>query len=480
MKNAIILVAGALASFLVANCGSDAATCDELRTCGSSGTSGGPEGGADANVPDGCDAAAEPKDAPKCVVNDFGVFVDANGNDANAGTKESPVKTITAALGKLAGKTRVYVCEGTYAEHVKLTTAVSVYGGFACGGWDYTGAKPKVAPTDVGYALEVADVASALTIVDMSFVAADAVAKGDSSVAAFAHGAGALTINRSELKAGLAQGGADGDPGVTGAPVMGDLKGNPPKTATVAGEQKVCTCTTGGTSTGAAGGGPNGAGAKGGPPLAGGAGGLASTDCSKMEPNGIGDNGDPGTPADPGAAATALGKISLEGWQPGAGGDGKAGTPGQGGGGGGGLDALNAGAGGGCGGCGGSGGRGGKGGGASIALIAIDSKVTITDAALSASVAGDGGGGGPFGPGGAGGTAGLALCSGGTGGKGGDGGSGGGGAGGISAAVLYKGGAPTNNNSTLTPGKAGGKGVGGTPGMNDGVEGKSADMLEVQ
>lgn len=58
--------------------------------------------------PDGCDPAADPKDAPKCVVSEFAVFVDATGGvDANAGTKESPVKSITAALGKLGGKNRV-------------------------------------------------------------------------------------------------------------------------------------------------------------------------------------------------------------------------------------------------------------------------------------------------------------------------------------------------------------------------------------
>jgi len=74
------------------------------------------------------------KDAPKCVVSDFGVFVDGrSGADTNTGTKESPVKTIGAALGKLGGKSRVYVCDGTYGEHVKLSSAVSMYGGFVCG-----------------------------------------------------------------------------------------------------------------------------------------------------------------------------------------------------------------------------------------------------------------------------------------------------------------------------------------------------------
>ena len=86
--------------------------------------------------PAGCDPAADPKDAPKCVVNEFGVFVDgAGGSDGNVGTKDSPVKTLSAGLGKLSGKARLYICAGTYAEHVKLTSAVSLFGGFACGTW---------------------------------------------------------------------------------------------------------------------------------------------------------------------------------------------------------------------------------------------------------------------------------------------------------------------------------------------------------
>ena len=66
------------------------------------------EGGADVvQPPAGCDPAADPKDAPKCVASDFGVFVDAtSGADANPGTRESPVKSIAAALGKLGNKNR--------------------------------------------------------------------------------------------------------------------------------------------------------------------------------------------------------------------------------------------------------------------------------------------------------------------------------------------------------------------------------------
>src|SRR5689334_19064962 len=100
------------------HCSSAPALC-EGAACGAAGDGGSDGDGGRVDVPADCDPNADPKDAPKCVVNAFGVFVDANGDDANEGTKEKPVKTITAALGKLAGKPRVYVCEGTYEEHVK-------------------------------------------------------------------------------------------------------------------------------------------------------------------------------------------------------------------------------------------------------------------------------------------------------------------------------------------------------------------------
>ena len=189
--------AAAVCSLLQLQCGSDAVSCEEGRSCAT-----GPDGGADGPIaeagvdaPPGCDPQADVKDAPKCVVSEFGVFVDgAGGNDANAGTKESPVKSIGAALGKLAGKTRVYVCEGTYAEHVKLTSAVSLYGGFACGTWSYSGGKAKVSPTDAGYALEIAGAGLELVVADLDVAAVDATMAGESSVGALVNGASKVLL----------------------------------------------------------------------------------------------------------------------------------------------------------------------------------------------------------------------------------------------------------------------------------------------
>jgi hypothetical protein len=257
-------------------------------------------GGGDA--PDGCDPAADPKDSPACVVDAYGVFVDSTGgNDANAGTQALPVKTIGAALGKLGAKPRVYICEGTYPEQVKLASAVSLYGGFACGPWTYSGTKPTVAPTAVGYALEIADTTSDVVIGDLSFVAANAVDKGQSSIAAFVHGASKVTILRGELHAGDAKDGANGETGVPGTitAVKDDVVLNAsgyPASGTTAGKVKICTCSSGGTTSGAGGGAPGGMGAPGTPNLGGaaptdGVGGLGNTSCAAAEPNGTGNIG---------------------------------------------------------------------------------------------------------------------------------------------------------------------------------------------
>ena len=111
-----------------------------VSACGSEGdapaSTASADAGADADAappingtPASCsDPVIEPKNAPSCITNDVAVFVDAtSGLDTNPGTKEAPVKTLAAALDKLAGKPRVYVCEGTYAERVTLTQPVSLF-----------------------------------------------------------------------------------------------------------------------------------------------------------------------------------------------------------------------------------------------------------------------------------------------------------------------------------------------------------------
>jgi hypothetical protein len=75
----------------------------------------------------------------------------------------------------------------------------------------------------------------------------------------------------------------------------------------------------------------------------------------------------------------------------------------------------------------------------------------------------------------------LGGCQGGAGGFGGKGAAGGGGAGGISAAVVWSGeAAPSLAETTRSLALAGEKGVGGEPGVNDGIDGVADEVLEVR
>jgi hypothetical protein len=112
---------------------------------GASGSSGTPslDGSADGDgtlvvrpdVTTECDLTKSPSASPGCIDEAYGVFVDvASGKDDNRGSKGSPYKTIAKALSS-NGTKRVYVCEGSYPEGIKLTAGASVYGGFTCGSW---------------------------------------------------------------------------------------------------------------------------------------------------------------------------------------------------------------------------------------------------------------------------------------------------------------------------------------------------------
>jgi len=491
-----LLPSSVLAACLAAACSSfslNEATPSVDDGGAESSISEGGDGGADVvQPPAGCDPAAEPKDAPKCVDDSFGVFADAtSGSDTNPGTKASPVKSIGAALGKLGGKPRVYVCEGTYAEHVKATSAVSVYGGFACGSWSYTGTKAKVAPSDVGYALELDGVVGAVTFADVSLTAAAGTAAARSSLAVSVSGSSNVTFVRAALEGGVGKEGADGAVGETGTPDK-SLDGIP-ASGTMQGAGKTCTCAkSGGTTSGGAGGPASANGQDGAPNLAEnpagqptphtGKGGIGATSC--IYPGGLGLPGADALNASDAMGVTTLGTLSASGWTAASGVTGMSGVPGQGGGGGGGRNATSAGGGGACGGCGATGGQGGGGGGGSIALVALDSTVVLRASTLTTQAAGSGGKGGGGGAGVVGGfggptNGGSVGCGAGDGGKGGNGGTGSGGAGGVSIGAIYKGPKPTLEASAVTTGAFGTKGAGGSPGVNDGIDGQKADTLEI-
>jgi hypothetical protein len=494
LPGSLVVVVVAASGLLVAACvkgdGCDFGLCPgDVST--EDGGDGGVTDGAVA-APPGCDEKAEPREAPKCVVSSYAVFVDAaNGWATNPGTRESPVNSITAALGKLGGKSRVYICEGTYPEHVKLTSSVSLYGGFACGTWGPSEKKAKIAPADAGYALEVNGGAG--TVADVELVAQPGTSTVLSSIAAFVVSSSQLTLRRVKIQAGAGFHGDDGASATTGTANPASLDGNVGN-ATTGGPAKTCSCSTGGSSKGGKGGDtgavePNGTNGETAyvPPsslTATGAGGTRSG----CEGGPGANNGVQGSDAPPAgdAPSPGLGTLAATGWRPGEGTSGSNAAPGQGGGGGGsyakGAPAQNGGGGSGaCGGCGGGGGGGGKAGGASVALVVFQSTVILEASELLTANAGNGGAGKPGADGAAGGIGGNRgnnACVGGAGGNGGKGGAGSGGAGGISVGVLYKGPKPTLDATPVTTGDKGTPGVGGAG--NDGPYGQKAETLEVQ
>jgi hypothetical protein len=444
-------------------------------------------------APPGCDPAKDPKDSAPCVADAYGLFVDASKLAGGTGNKASPFNTIGAALAAAATATqkRIYVCEGTYAEAVSVTSAISLYGGWKCADWSYTGTKAKVVPAAVGYALSVANVAGALTLEDLEFDALPGTTAARSSVAAFVSATPSLTLSRVALAAGAGAPGGDGTAGVTGTPTPADLNGI---TGGAAGSNanKVCTCSSGGSSTGGQGGtgavDPAGTGNDGlivqvTPVPAGFIGkGQSATRCAASDGVGIAGSAAPvGANA---AAGASVGTLDASGWHGTGGATGVSGTPGQGGGGGGGA-AASQGGGGACGGCGGTGGTGGTAGGSSIALLAVSSPVNLVSCTLTTRDAAKGGSGKLGGTGQAGGTKGIqsgGACSGGNGGAGGGGGSGSGGAGGVSIGVLYQGTMPTLDSATtgaISTGVLGAAGTGGAAGTNDGKGGAKADVKDV-
>lgn len=487
MNQLLFVSASILGTGILAQCSSTQGTCQETNTCVPDASDGPP--------PLVCDTTKDPKDQTGCLDDRVGIFVDATGgNDANPGTKISPVKTIAKGLTlTTTSVARLYVCEGTYAEDVTLDSphdGVSIYGGYKCGDWTYTGNKAQIGVGTL--ALKIDATTKPLTIEDVFVKAADATNPGGSSVAAFVNNATGISFLRVNLTAGNGKNGADGaagsnfsaslaqsDPSIAGHNASGATGG--------ALQQCAGLCTDNVASTGGQGGVGGAApssGSAGAPALGGGQAGTTGQGCGSGGAGSDGANASAvGTDA---TSPTTLGAFGATGWIATAGPSGGNGGPGQGGGGGAGATATNAGGGGGgaCGGCGGGGGGGGAGGGGSIALAAVSSSVTVNASELHAGNGGAGGKGSAGQDGQLGGYGGLQSapgCSGGAGGKGAKGGTSAGGVGGISAGILYQGTAPTSDSTTtsaITLGTAGAKGVGGKAGQNDGIDGVAQAVLQ--
>ncbi|MGZ3449286.1 MAG: hypothetical protein ACXVEF_06780 [Polyangiales bacterium] len=428
-----------------------------------------------------CDVTKTPSEDACVLRDDLGIFVSATkGNDANPGTKTSPVKTLAQAqtLAKL-GKHRVYACAETFVEQVALRDGVSLFGGIDCTSFTVTGktiVAPLASPAMTGKSI-------ANVRIDRFDVRSPDAPVGQSSIAVLLDTASAIVFVDSSISSGLGGGGAPGSPGAVGA--VGDGGGDGPVPRSTFG----CPSSTK-TSPGGVPGTKQSAGGAGASlacntnpaygkdaPLAtatcGIGGATNSTMCLETPP---GCDGGKGTDS---AGAIAMGSFSAAGYAPAAaGGTGTIGTVGTGGGGGGsgmgtkGGDTGGGGGGGGGAGGGGAGGAGGASAGASIGMLSNASDVTLARTPIATKGGGTGGTGGAGGLGGEGGApgkggkacAGTACpadgCAGGKGGRGGAGGAGGGGAGGPSIGVAYHGTAPAlDGASTITLGAGGAGGA---------------------
>jgi hypothetical protein len=239
--------------------------------------------------PPGCDTPNDPlKNPEKCLVDSFGVFVSPSGDDANAGTKDKPVKTIGKALSM--GRGRVVVCEGTYTESLEIKADVELYSGVTCD-FAKAGGKAKLVASKPEYAVSIGKVTASLSDLDISGI--PGTASSPNSIGVWVVDATKLTLRNVSVAAKAGFKGDDGTPGTTGAYAAGNGNGNPAD-MNAAGAQKVCTCSSGGTSAGGAGGAANSNGQNGADPIpanpAGndGVGGLGGVSCN---PSGAGRNG---------------------------------------------------------------------------------------------------------------------------------------------------------------------------------------------
>jgi len=448
-----------------------------LVACGSSGDAStaanmSSDGGSEASPSSAaCDLTKAPVDAPNCVVDDVAIFVDANAKADGSGTKVDPIPTITAAIAKAVatGKPRVYVCDGTYTEQIKLTTSLSIYGGFDCK-WNSTGVKPKVIPND-GPAIHVSSVGDLVVLQDLEAVGAAESSPGASAI-------GALIVHSTVAMRTIMLRATAGQPGAKGSGVP-----NAPSAATsgkvsngsVGGPPTICTCADGSSSSG--GRGNDGNGTQGGfgtssPPVGtANDGGSSTGTCTDGT---VGADGLANVSAEPIAAPGVMTEMGWDVSKVAA--SSKNGNPGQGGGGGGAKTSVAAGGGGGgCGGCGGAGAGAGSNGGASIGILSFDSTVTVDGGLVAAGAGGKGGDGGDGQDGQSGGGGGMGgICNGGPGGNGAGGSGGPGGAGGDSIAVVSTGDVEPQltrvDASAGTPGLAG---AGGPPGAGPGTPGSS-------
>lgn len=461
----------------------------------------GGQGGQGGENGESCDPSSSPELEPCLLTDERAVFVSPDGDDAGAGTREDPVRTLTVGILRAARERRIVVaCAGVFRSPLRVMTALRLYGGYTCDGtWAPSNQRTVVQPTPGEPALTLDRVDSEVVIEGFEFRARvpDDPPAGASAIAAIVSNAERLVLRNALFVAGN---GANGES--AGAPMDFATQAARGRQGSgrFGGEPVSCACQVGEGSRGGGGGqgadavGAATAGMPGSPSYddEGGVGGVPGRACED------GGSGKRGSDAPSSSAietgAKMLGEWDAEArrWIPGSGARGADGLPGEGGGGGRGGPAVDlepdgwGGGGGACGGCGGRGGGAGGGGGASIGLLVLDSNLSFQSGAIVTGDAGAGGAGAPGQNGQEGGEPGPNVgtsCPGGSGGRGSNGAPGGGGAGGIAVGILSLGGGTLtlSESVTIELGSFGPGGVGGdaTVDVDDGIDGRAELILEL-
>ena len=145
------------------------------------------------------------------------IFVSLTGNDASAGTRAAPMRTISAAIMRAA--TAVYVMGtgvGAYDESVFLRSDISLYGGYSST-WirSASASVTRIRPT-TGIPLSGLTPTN-LTVDGFYIEAADALTPGTSSYAIVLPMPAGVIISNNTIKAGRGADGAVGPPGTSSA-----------------------------------------------------------------------------------------------------------------------------------------------------------------------------------------------------------------------------------------------------------------------
>lgn len=428
------------------------------------------------------------------------VFVSPAGDDANPGTMSMPLRTLAAAVTAADGQRKaVYATTGTYAEELRVTSGVSVYGGYGPA-WQRTLSVPtRITGSTIGSGdtegTVATNVTTPTTLQLLTITPTTPTVAGASSYGLRGAHSPGLRLERVTVVAAPGGPGSAGAPGTPGAPGgnggsgLLDFKGGASPVGHPGGDGGLGASILGDSAFDGTDGLLTSA-----DPFArmGGPGGSAGESGNTHTAGGRGFDGDFGVFVGDGLHGGGQGNLIAGSglWRGRTGEDGKAGSDGHGGGGGGGggadpcvtcFDDGGHGGGGGGGGQGGGSGRGGSPGGGSFAIFLVDSAgATVRNSTLAAR---DGGRGGPGGGGALGGPGGAPAPGepaggndasdggdGGRGGGGGRGGDGGGGAGGPSGAVVGL--TPADMpGTTLTHGVGGPGGAGGVGAGNGGARG---------